>query len=104
MVGNVGHNVCTLNGLNTFHGMGIIATITPKVNSSIIALKKIVSTDSLIQIGRIETKFIEQRIGHSPIKYQNVKHLFCEEDNIISLFWSCTWPLKRKRPLWNGFM
>ena len=104
MADDVDHNVCTLNGYNTFHGMGIIATITPKVNSSIIVPKKIVSTDSLIQIGRIEAKFIERRIGHSPIKYQNLKHLFCEEDNTILLFWSCTWLLKPKRPLRNGFM
>ena len=74
MADNVDHNVCTLNGLDAFHGMGIIATITPKINSSISVPKKIVSMDSLIQIGRIETKFIEKIIGHSPIKYQNLKH------------------------------
>ena len=38
------------------------------------------------------------------IKYQNLKHLFCEEDVTASLFWSCTWPLNSKRPLWNGFI
>ena len=103
MTNNVYHNVCTFNGLNTFHGMGIIATITPKVNSNIIVPNKIVFTDSLIQIGRIETKFIDRRIGHSLIKYQNLKHLFCKKYNTISLFWSCTWILKPKRPLWNGF-
>ena len=26
---NVDHNVCTLDGLNTFHGMGMLGTITP---------------------------------------------------------------------------
>ena len=56
---NVSQNVCKRNGLNTFHGMGIIPTITPKVNSSIIVPKKIVSMVSLIQIGGIETKFIK---------------------------------------------
>ena len=50
MADNVDHNVCTLNGLNTLHGMGITAIITPKVDSSIIISKKIVSMDSLIQI------------------------------------------------------
>ena len=97
MADNVDLNVCTLNGLNTFHGMGIIATIMPKINSSVIVPKKIVSTEALIQIGTTETKF-------TSIKYQNLKHLFCEEDNTISLFWTCTWFLKPKRPLWNGFM
>ena len=60
--------------------------------------------DSFIEIGRIETKFIKQRIGNSPIKYQILKHLLCEGDNTISLFWSCNWLLKPRRPLWNGFM
>ena len=48
--------------------------------------------------------FCRRRIGHLPIKYQNLKHLFCEEDNTISIFWSCTWLLKPERPSWNGFM
>ena len=48
--------------------------------------KKIVPTDSLIQTGKIEIKFIEPRIEHSFIKYQNLKHLFCEEGNTISFF------------------
>ena len=99
MADNVDHNVCILNGLNTFHGIGIIATITPNVNSSIIVPMKIMSMNSLIQIGGTQKKFIERRIGHSPIKYQNLKHLFCEEDNTVLLFWSCTWLLKPKKPL-----
>ena len=69
MADNVDHNVCTRNGFNTFHGMGIIVTITPKVKSSIIFPKKIISMDSLIQIGRIETKLLKRRIGSLPIKY-----------------------------------
>ena len=50
MAYNMDHNVCTLNWLNTFHGMGITAIITLKVGSSIIISKKMVSMDSLIQI------------------------------------------------------
>ena len=44
MADNVNY-VCTLNGLNTFHGMGIIATVTSKINLSFVVPKKIVSTD-----------------------------------------------------------
>ena len=58
MTDNVDHNVCILNGFNTFHGMGIVATIASMVNSSFVVPKKTVSTDSLIQIGRTETKFV----------------------------------------------
>ena len=42
---NVDHNVFTFNG-HTVHGMGIFAKRLRKVNSSIIAAKEIVSTDS----------------------------------------------------------
>ena len=66
------------------------------LTKSIIVPKKIVSTDSLIQIGRIETNFLERRVGGAPIKYQNLEHVFCEEDNTISLFWRCTWLLNLK--------
>ena len=69
---NVDHIVYTLTGPNTFHGMGIVATITPKVNSSIIIPKKIVYKGSLIQIWGIETKFVERRIGYSSTNPVNV--------------------------------
>ena len=31
---NVDHNVCTIDGHGTFHGMGMIAAITPKLKLS----------------------------------------------------------------------
>ena len=57
------------------------------------------SLDTLVQIGRIETKLIDQRIGYSPIKYQNLKHFFVKKIT-VSLFWL----LKPKQSFWNGFM
>lgn len=41
---------------NVVHGMGIIATLTPNLNPSTLVPKKIVSEESLIQIGRIKNK------------------------------------------------
>ena len=51
---NADHNLCTLDGNNTFHGMAIIASITPSTGamSKAIARKK-VSIDELRKIGRI---------------------------------------------------
>lgn len=31
VAGNVDHNLNTLDGLNTFHGMGIMAAVTPSI-------------------------------------------------------------------------
>ncbi len=40
---NADHNLCTLDGKGTFHGMGIIATITPcfKKTNYIVPRKKV---------------------------------------------------------------
>ena len=57
------------------------------------------SLDTLVQIERIETKLIDQRIGYSPIKYQNLKHFFVKKIT-VSLFRL----LKPKQSFWNGFM
>ena len=35
---NVDHNVLTLDGMNTFHGMGMIAAVTPGKHTSHVAL------------------------------------------------------------------
>lgn len=53
---NVDHNIRTLDGSGTFHGMGIIATITPgKVKSKAIPRLN-VSADEIRRIGTINIK------------------------------------------------
>ena len=46
---NVDHNIRTIDGKNTFHGMGIIATITPRNTDlqtySIISRRKNITSD-----------------------------------------------------------
>ena len=37
---NVDHNMQTIDGKNTFHGMGIIVAVTPRVDSTIAVKKK----------------------------------------------------------------
>ena len=101
---NVDHNIRTIDGLNTFHGMGIIATITPKVIAKKPVPKTFVSSQSIIEIGRIETRILRQRSNPISIKYEMLKQSFTNEKNDITLLWNCTWLLKPHRPLWNGFM
>ena len=100
MVGNV-DNIHLFKGLNTFHDMGIITTIKPKVNLSSLVPEKIVVLKFLIETGRIETWIMEKKIT---TKYQNLEHVCFEESNTISLFGRRTWLLRRRRQMWNGFM
>lgn len=65
--------------------MSIISTLAPTLNPSSLVPKKNVSMESLIKIGKIETRIVERKMRLLPIKYQNLKNVFCEE-NIILLF------------------
>lgn len=58
------------NEVNTFHGMGIIATLTPNLNPRSLVPKMILSTEYLIiQIGKTETRISESKIQKLPIQY-----------------------------------
>ena len=50
---NVDHNLRTLDGLGTFHGMGMIATITPAQEISHVVPRKLVTPDEIIKHGRV---------------------------------------------------
>ena len=56
---NVDHNIRTIDGRNTFHGMGIIATITPRSAarpSTFIPRRCNISSDEIAAIGAINIK------------------------------------------------
>ena len=81
---------------NMVHGMDIIATLTPNLNPSTLVPKKIGSKESLIQIGKIKSK--DHRKQETTVTHEVSKSgkVICEENNIISLFWSFNCLLKPK--------
>jgi len=53
---NVDHNTRSLDGLDTFHGMGIIATITPGTTSSMPVPNKYVTAAEISAVGHINIR------------------------------------------------
>ena len=53
---NVDHNTRTLDGTGTFHGMGIIATITPGTTISKPVPSKVVTVEDIATAGRINIR------------------------------------------------
>ena len=54
---NVDHNMCTLDGHGTFHGMGIIAAVTPETSEvRSIPRVKVTSLD-VASIGKVQIRF-----------------------------------------------
>ena len=100
---NADHNLRTIDGLNTFHGMEIIAIVTPRV-TIIWPVPKVTLPSS--QVIEIELKHIFCHAGKKNIlRYDSLPNFSATNaEREINLFWKCTWLLKPERPLWNGFM
>ena len=54
---NVDHNIRTLDGNDTFHGMGMIAAITPEIKKSNPILRVKVTRRDIAAIGRVPVQF-----------------------------------------------
>ena len=73
---NVDHNIRTTDGLNTFHGMGIIAAVTPRVTATKLVPKVEVLSKDIMQIGNIETQLFHRHRNSSSscLKYESLQH------------------------------
>ena len=101
---NVDHNTCTLNGQNTFHGMGMIASISKgKFRSKQIPRKK-GSDKELLKVSHVEIiqyqkrKHLLKGIKFKPLQKQNPTSSF------IDLLWKVSWHFKTPTPIWSGTM
>ena len=99
---NVDHNSRTLDGQNTFHGMGIVATVTPKITVTRTVPKVKVTSEEIKEKGRIEIHFPQKKSKPS-LKYEKLKPVEVAK-NSLTLLWNAAWLLEPQRALWNGFM
>ncbi len=102
---NVDHNIRTLDGYNTFHGMGMIATFTPgKIVSKPIP-RKAVTSDDIKAIGRISIKSYFQNTSDLSLSFQGLtvmKNTDLTAD--IDLLCDISLLFHSKRPTWSGVM
>ena len=102
---NVDHNIRTIDGLNTFHGMGIIAAVTPEITAAKLVPKVEVLSKDIMQIGSIETHLFHWHRNSSCLKYKSLRHFSAgDTTGSLDILWKSAWMLKPQRPLWNGFM
>ena len=99
---NVDHNIRTIDGLNTFHGMGIIAAVTPRVTSTKLVPKIDVSSKDIIDIGSVETHVFRWRRKLSGcLKYEILPPFNANDTtNIFNILWKSAWVLKPQRVEW----
>ena len=103
---NVDHNSCTLDGYNTFHGMGMIATVTPAVEHKRIVRRIETSNEDLVAIGKIDVTYYTQFENNmDQLVFKQLSEIvdgndFDELDFLIKI----ARPLKVDSPGWSGIM
>ena len=103
---NGDHNLRTLNGLNTFHAMGIIAAITPGKVSRERVPRLTMSSDEIVKIGNLErVTFSKRGKVLQQTKFKALSEIkVADPIKILGDLWKCAWLLKSQRPLWNDYM
>ena len=98
---NVDHNVCTLDGQNTFHGICIIALLTPKMETTKQIKRATVTEQDILDIGRINIQRItKEKTEKKPIFYE---HIICPVSMDIHAgidhLWKASMLLKVTKPM-----
>lgn len=105
---SIDHNITTIDGRNTFHGMGIIATITPRNAahpSTLIPRQCNTSSEEIAAIGAININQYNIANNQLNIKYdQLLSNKIVDPMSNLDLLRHVSWLLNTRRPSWSGMM
>jgi len=103
---DVDHNVRTLDGNNTFHGMGMIAAVTPEIKrTNQISRLKVLPAD-IAAVGRVPIQFHrDESLGMAMATYDKLCH-FRSNDPMANfdVLWKSSVMFGSPRPAWSGTM
>ena len=101
---NVDHNIITLDGKGTFHGMGMIAALTPGRKSSHLVTRQKISELNIVQMSKIDIK----EYGFATNVLRNIKFRDLPDlrvcDMRVEIFWELSFHFKQTVPGWQGMM
>jgi len=101
---NVDHNIRTIDGYGTFHGMGIIAAATPGSKTCRRVHKLKATEEDLKAIGKINVHFYNTKKLFD-LKYGELSQIECDDNTLsMNLLWKTAWLLRPLTPSWNGTM
>ena len=101
---NVDHNIITLDGKGTFHGMGIIADITPGRQTSHTVLRQKIAQLKIVDLAQVDikeyrfAKYTRNNIKFDPMPY------FDGDAHKIDILRAMTFRFKKSAPGWQGMM
>ncbi|KAL8582882.1 hypothetical protein ACOMHN_014105 [Nucella lapillus] len=103
---NVDHQIRTLDGTGTFHGMGIIGAATPGTKECrAVRRDTSVTPDRISALGRVPGHFYNPSSVDLSLVYEILQD-FAVEDRTrkLDLLWKVSWPLRSPRLGWSGMM
>ena len=102
---NIDHNTRTLDGFNTFHGIGIIASITSQSKISGKVPRNVVLNSDIEGVGRIDIKeFSINWSGINSLVYEKLDFLPYTPYSNLEFLHDITLQSTLSRPLWSGMM
>ena len=102
---NVDHNSRTLNGNNTFHGMGMIAVVTPGTKHNYNVPRRKVTAEEVSTTGRVEIHPCGPSQVNVEIKYNDVVLVRAEDPTSnLDVLWKVSLLFGTPRPSWSGMM
>ncbi|CAG2213079.1 unnamed protein product [Mytilus edulis] len=106
---NVDHNSGTLDGNNTFHGMGIMAAVTPGSFGTKPIPRIDVTSEQIALLAKINISYYKPSESnqmascvYSNLRKMNYKDVDCSY--MVNLLWKVSWPLRSPMPGWSGYM
>ncbi|CAC5372581.1 unnamed protein product [Mytilus coruscus] len=106
---NVDHNSGTLDGNNTFHGMGIMAAVTPGSFGTKPIPRIDVTSEQIALLAKFNISYYKpsesNRMAscvYSNLRKMNYKDVDCSF--MVKLLWKVSWPLRSPMPGWSGYM
>ena len=102
---NVDHNLATVDGTGTFHGMGIIAAVTPGARANKHIPKANVTAADIAAVGRINIRYFKIPPALPPLTYLPLVLLEAEDPTAqLDVLWKSSLLLHSPRPAWAGMM
>ena len=103
---NVDHNTRTIDGMNTFHGMGIIGVFHPAVTYNKAVPRQSVTLDHGKSAKSVKVIFFKGNAAsfHS-LKFSKLPDIQpLNEFTPLDVLWKISWRVTPPRPLWSGMM
>ena len=103
---NVDHNSCTLDGKNTFHGMGMLAAVTPATKFRCVIPRKTVTTEEIRNAGRVEIVYgPDSSKGLANFFYKPLQGFVHNDPTAdFDVIWKTSLLFGKPRPSWSGTM